>query len=150
MSISQLIDDGYRLTPADLDGRPRRLRIANVTTQGLEELVPVLHFDQLTKRLVMTPTQSQQLIAITGSALFSDWIGQTLVLQPRRIAGEWQIVILDPKGPHHGHAMPTPRTEDQRGWRTAWLVVGLIALASAIYMAFNYAYIDSLLAPLLP
>ncbi len=149
MSISQPVDEGYRLTPADLAGRPRRLRIANVTTQGLEGLAPVLHFDGLSKRMALTPTQSQQLIALTGSTLFNDWIGHTVILRPRRVAGGVQIAISAPDGPYHGHDMPTPRSDDQRGWRLAWFVVGLIAFASLAYIALNYAEFDAYLAPFL-
>jgi hypothetical protein len=150
MSLSPPLDERYRLTYADLAGQPRRLRIANVTTQGLEDLVPVLHFDGTTKRLVLTPVQSQQLIALTGSTIFSDWIGQMVILQPRRAGSERQIALQPPDGPVRGHAMPPPRTDDERGWRLALVVVGLVALASLAYIAFNLALFDSYLAPLLP
>lgn len=150
MSLSPLVDERYRLTLADLEGRPRRLRVANVTTQGVEELVPVLHFEGTTKRLVLTPAQSRQLIAITGSAIFANWIGQTLVLQPRRSGGEMQINIQPPDGPIRGHSLPAPRTDDQRGWRLTLIVVGLLALASLVAIAFNLSLFDSYLALLLP
>lgn len=150
MAPSPQIDERYRLTIADLEGHPRWLRVANVTTQGVEELVPVLHFEGTTKRLVLTPSQSQQVIAITGSTIFSEWVGQTLVLQPRRSGGVTQISIQPPDGPVRGHAMPTPRTDDERGWRLTLIVVGLIALASLTYVAFNLSLFDGYLAPLLP
>lgn len=150
MSHSQPIDERYRLTHADLAGQPRLLRIANVTTQGLEELVPVLHFDGTTKRLVLTPGQSQHLIAITGSTIFTDWVGKSVVLQPRRTGDDLQIALQPPDGPVRGHAMPPPRTDDERGWRMALVVVGLVALASLAYVAFNLSLFDSYLAPLLP
>lgn len=150
MSISQPVDERYRLTVDDLAGRPRQVRIANVTTQGLEELVPVLHFEGITKRLVLTPAQSQQMIRASGSTIFADWVGRSLVLQPRRVAGEPQIAIQPTGGSVYGHAMPTPRTDDQRGWRLAWIVVGLLALASLTYIAFNLSLFDTYFAPLLP
>ncbi len=150
MSTSPLVDDRYRLTASDLAGRPRRLQIANVTSQGLEDLVPVLHFDGMTKRLVLAPDQTRQVIAITGSTLFADWIGHTLVLVPRRSRDEAQIAILPPDGSLRGHAMPPPRSDDQRGWRLAWLVVGVIALASFIYIVLNSAQFDAYFAPFLP
>lgn len=150
MSISHLVDERYRLTVDDLADRPRRVRIANVTTQGLEELVPVLHFEGIAKRLVLTPAQSQQMIRVSGSTLFADWVGCSLVLQPRRVGSERQITIQPPDGPVRGYTMPMPRTDDQRGWRLAWLVVGLLALTSLTYIALNLSLFDAYFAPLLP
>ncbi|HXF61764.1 MAG TPA: hypothetical protein VNK95_09105, partial [Caldilineaceae bacterium] len=81
MSISYFVDEKYRLQPADLQGWPRRVVIANVTFQGIEEARPVLHFAGQTKRLALSAEQTRQLIALTGSAQFSDWIGRAVVLR---------------------------------------------------------------------
>ena len=55
--------------PADLGGRPRRVIIANVTYQGIEEMTPVLHFAGQPKRLALTRPMAQQLTAATGTSL---------------------------------------------------------------------------------
>lgn len=150
MSISYFVDEKYRLQPADLQGRPRRVVIANVTYQGLEDVRPVLHFAGQTKRLALDAEQTRQLIALTGSAQLTDWIGRTVVLQPPR-RGETAIRIVAPNS--SARAMPPPHNDEQRGWRLAWLVVSLIALTSTLLLMLEQsgwlAQIDSLL-PILP
>jgi hypothetical protein len=147
MSISYFVDQKYRLQPADLQGRPRRVVIANVTYQGLEDARPVLHFVGQTKRLVLNADQTRQLIALTGSAHFADWVGRPIVLQPPRHDTS-AIQIVEPSV--STRAMPPQRTEEQRGWRLAWLVVTLIALASTLFLVLEQSGFLVRLGPLLP
>ena len=84
MSLSETIDEKYRISVADLGGRAQRLVIANVSYQGVEEMHPVLHFEGLTKRLVLTSSQCYDMIRLTHTAIPSDWIGETIILRPGR------------------------------------------------------------------
>jgi hypothetical protein len=46
--------------------------------------------------------------------------------------------------------MPVLRSEDQRGWRLAWRVVGLIALASTLFWLVTSPWFLAWVAPFLP
>jgi hypothetical protein len=139
MSISPLVDAGYRLQPADLEGASRQVVIANVTYQGVEEMTPVLHFAGQTKRLVLSPQHVEQVIKITGTTLFQQWIGATLVLQPRITKNDSAIWIHAAGPGRRARPMPVYVSEDKRGWYLALSVVGLLILASVIYFLINGA-----------
>jgi hypothetical protein len=138
MSLSYLDDTKYWLQPDDLQGHPRRILIANVTFQGLEEAKPVLHFAGQSKRLVLTPDHCRQLLELSGSTLFADWIGRTVVLHPPA-RGQEGIRISSSTNSNKGRPMPVQRTGDQQGWRMAWTVVGVIAGCSAAYLVLEYS-----------
>ncbi len=93
MSISETIDEKYRLHVDDLSGRDRQLIVSNVSYQGIEEMRPVLHFEGLTKRLVLTRDQGFEMVRLTHTPVPSDWIGQTVLLSPAPMGGEPAIVI---------------------------------------------------------
>ncbi len=96
MSISDAVDEKYRIHTADLGSRAQRLVISNISYQGVEEMRPVLHFEGLTKRLVLTQQQSFDMIRLTRSSIPTDWIGETVILKPVRIASETTIEIHGP------------------------------------------------------
>lgn len=96
MSFSDAIDDKYRIHAADLDSRTHRLVISNISYQGVEEMRPVLHFEGLTKRLVLTQQQSYDMIRLTHSSIPTEWIGETVLLEPVHVGGDAVIEILSP------------------------------------------------------
>ena len=67
MSLSELVDEGYRLDAADLQGRASRVTISNVSYQGVEEMNFVLHFEDIPKRLMLSHDQWEQLVEATGT-----------------------------------------------------------------------------------
>lgn len=157
MSISSMVDANYRLTATDLAGAPRRVHIANVTYQGVESMTPVLHFTGQAKRLVLTPQQTGQMIEIGGSAHFGDWIGKSIVLQPRQQEGQqqgqqesqWVIALVHPDQARRATTIPREQSEDRKGWRMSLLVVcGLLAISSS-YLLLNYATLVAIAQELL-
>jgi hypothetical protein len=149
MSRSPIVDADYRLHAADLAGQPRQVIIANVTYQGVEEMVPVLHFEGQTKRLVLSGEQAAQLLAITGTVLHQRWIGLPLILQPPKhlpnADDPAEITIHAPAANVRGQPMPVVISEDRRGWYLALSVVGLLLSASMVFALLN---LDSILATL--
>jgi hypothetical protein len=143
MSISPIVDAGYRLHPLDLQGIARQVVIANVTYQGVESMTPVLHFVGQSKRLVLTHEQVTQMVEITGTSLFSQWIGISVILQPQKSKGQTSIVIKAVTLRQRGQPMPVYVHEDKRGWRLSLIVVGSLITASSLYVVLN---ITSLLA----
>jgi hypothetical protein len=137
MSISPIVDANYRLHPADLEGVARRVVIANVTYQGVEEMTPVLHFVGQTKRLVLSPEQVGQIIDITGTPLFPQWIGVPIILQPRNDKNESLILIKAVTPKQRGQPMPTYISADRRGWYLALSVVGLLLSTSILFAMLN-------------
>jgi hypothetical protein len=149
MSRSPIVDADYRLHVADLADEPRQVIIANVTYQGVEEMVPVLHFEGQTKRLVLNREQAAQLLAITGTVLHQRWIGLPIILQPPKSASKGDvpaaITIRAVGAKSRAHPMPVVISEDRRGWYLALVVVGLLLSASTVFALLN---LDSILATL--
>ncbi|MCC6456572.1 MAG: hypothetical protein IT328_16570 [Caldilineaceae bacterium] len=143
MSSSPIVDAGYRLHPLDLQGAARHVVIANVTYQGIESMTPVLHFEGQSKRLVLTPEQVNQMVEITGTTLFPQWIGIGVILQPQKSKRQTSIVIKAITPKQRGQPMPVYVHEDKRGWRLSLIVVGSLIAASGLFVVFN---ITSLLA----
>jgi hypothetical protein len=150
MSISDIVDERYRLHVADLEGRPTRAVIVNVTYQGVEELSPVLHLEGFAKRLVLSSTQSQELMRITGTAILSDWVGHQVELRPVAGGGEKRIAIRPIRRRRIDFRPPRRWLRGERGgWLVALLVVLLFFLASMMYIYYNGAALDSVLEQIL-
>lgn len=138
MSISPIVDANYRLLPPDLEGAARQVVISNVTMQGVERMIPVLHFEGQTKRLVLNAEQVAQLVEITGTSLFAQWIGVSIILQPPSSKRDTQILIKAVTDKSRGQPMPVYVPEDRRGRRVSLIVVGLLLTASLAYAALNF------------
>lgn len=137
MSISEVVDAEYRLHPADFAGRPQRLTIANVSYQGVEQLAPVLHFEGTTKRLVLSPDLIHRLVNLSGTPIFANWIGITIVLESSRVDGEDAIGIMAVENSPYAHRA-VPDDADHSGTiRLAAATVGVFALIGLLYALSN-------------
>jgi hypothetical protein len=73
---------------ADLGGRAASVKIAGVAVEsfrqpdGSSKQAAVLAFEGKTKRLILNKTQCKQLVEITGSERFEDWLGRAVNLAP--------------------------------------------------------------------
>ena len=137
MSTSPIVDANYRLQPADLEGTARQVVIANVSFQGLEAMTPVLHFAGQTKRLVLSPEQVRQMMEITGTTLFPQWIGVPVVLKPETIQAQTTIHLKAATPNLHARPMPVAITDDKRGWRLSLIVVATLLSLSTLYALLN-------------
>ncbi len=135
MSLSTTVDSLYRLQSADLDGAARRVVISNVTYQGIEQMTPVLHFKGQSKRLALSAHQVSQLIELTGTSLFEQWVGRTIILVPPRHRYANEIQVASPATQTNAQNMPVGLRNDRREWRFALAVVGAVTLFSAAYVA---------------
>ena len=136
MSFSETVDEKYRISAVDLNGREHRLRVSNVSYQGLENLSPVLHFDGITKRLVLDRTQYRQMIIHTREAVPEDWIGASVVLRPTEMGGETTVVIGSP----HGLGLPSMRAT--LGSLSEWYVWLIAAVLVICAIGFSAWYLD--------
>jgi hypothetical protein len=94
MSISPVIDEHYRLRPADVGRSGVHVTVQNVSWQGVEQLQPLLHLREFPqRRLLLNQQQVQSMIEIVGSALAQDWIGHRLLLIAEYDDGELVITI---------------------------------------------------------
>lgn len=145
MSRVEIVDQLYRLQPEDLAGAPRRLVIANVTLQGLEEMTPTLHFEGHAKRLTLNAEQSRALSELTGTPILRDWIGVALVLAPTHTADGAGIRIVAPTTLGRASAVPIPVDLERRNWHFALLTVTVLIALSSVYLILN---LDAVLASL--
>ena len=149
MSISEIVDQEYRLQPADVAGRPRRLVIANVSYQGVEQLAPVLHFEGMTKRLVLSADSVRDLVNLPGTPIFSNWIGITVVLETSRVDGVDTIgIVAAENSPYAQHAVSV-RPAYSRANRLTLVAVGVIAVLGLLYAFSTLSFFEQLL-PLAP
>lgn len=76
-----------------------------MTVEGLEGAHPLAHFRGVNLPMALTPAQCNDLARISGSALLSDWVGLTVILDPVESANGWTCVIRGPDEP----TAPRPR-----------------------------------------
>lgn len=123
MPHSRVVEQQYRLQPSDLHG-PALATITNVSLQGLEEMRPVLHFDKFGKRLVLDDVQSDELARVTRSAVFADWVGHAVMLEPIGEEGAARISLSSP--PSQPTPQPTrPRQKQIRRTQSEQKTMGL-------------------------
>ena len=100
MSRAVIIDHTYRLQAADIGQQFMRVQIVSVSLQGLEESKPMLHLAEFPNRpLVLDAVQRDALLRITGSALFNDWVGQTIQLHRAHNGKDVAITALEVRTP---------------------------------------------------
>jgi hypothetical protein len=141
MSLSPLVDEHYSLKPTDVGRATFRVTIKNVSLQGVEELSPVLHLNEFpNKRLVIDRIQCQALIRLTGSPLFTGWIGQQIDLTTVTNAGRTAIVIGAPQPENWlWNRASAPANDGVRSqwWTSLLLFIILVLIFSAVYVLDN-------------
>ncbi len=141
MSLSPLVDELYTLKPTDVGRAPLRVTIRNVSLQGVEELNPVLHLQEFpTKRLVIDRTQGQVLIQLTGSPLFTSWIGQQIDLKAVTNEGKTAIMLSAPQPEHWlwpRAISPLQASKRDQYWSSLLLFSVLLLIFGAAYLLDN-------------
>ena len=133
-----MVDERYRLTPADLNGRSRQVMIKAVTFEGVEQFTPLLHFEGVARPLALDPAQRIDMAAVAHSTLTADWVGVALLLCPAR-GDEGDTIALLPLDATGRRSAPepgwTPRRDTQpgprRSLRPVLILLALLALAFA-------------------
>ena len=90
------------------------------------------------KPMVLSPAQVRDLVKITGTAIFSDWIGHALVLTLPRDTGASEIELLGEAG--QGERLPSAMSSyhfDLTGWLLAILIVIGLGIVSLAYVQQN-------------
>jgi len=97
---------------ADLGGRAVTVKIAEVTVEsfrmpdGTFRASAVLAFEGKTKRLILNKTQCKELVEITGSERFEDWVGRSISLAPATAQNGKPTIAI-----RQGHADGRPVVE---------------------------------------
>lgn len=153
MSLSAVVDERYRLSVADLNGRPRQVMIKAVTFEGVEQFTPLLHFEGVARPLALDPEQRIQMAGIARSTLTADWVGVALVMRPAR-GNEGETIALlplDASGRNAPRALPPDSMADrvaqpaQRSLRPLLILLALLALAfAAAYLVENLDNLNTL------
>jgi hypothetical protein len=103
---------------ADLGGHAATVKISDVTVEsfrlpdGTHRASAVLAFEGKTKRLILNKTQCKQLVEITGSERFEDWVGRSVSLVPATAQNGKPTIEIRPA---HGAGKPIgdPSSEAQ-------------------------------------
>jgi len=159
MSLSDVIDRQYRLLPADLAGKPRKVIVRGVTVEGVEYVTPLIHFEGVGRPLALDAAQRIEMAHIARSTILADWVGAAVVLQPVRTNGQERIrlqaledagrlVVNDLTAPFES---PSP---ERSPWRHLVRLLGVILVVAlllvAVWLVENSANLDTLLDVLMP
>jgi len=123
MSLSEIVDANYRIHVEDLQGREREWRISNVSFQGVEEMTPVLHFEGMTKRLVLDQELSLQMIELTRTAIPDEWMGAKIRIAPNPAGEGSKMAITAATLPRPTASVAMRRTKN---WLARFLLSGAI------------------------
>ncbi|HEY64247.1 MAG TPA: hypothetical protein G4O02_06710 [Caldilineae bacterium] len=102
-TVSELYPSKW-LKAADLGGRAVVVKIVAVDVEefrqrdGSKKLAAVLTFERARKRMILNKTQCGQMVTITGSERFADWVGHTVMLAPA-VAHNGKATIAIRKAP---------------------------------------------------
>ena len=130
MSQSEVVEARYRIHAADLQGRQRKWVVSNISYQGVEDMAPVLHIEGMSKRFVLDPEQSRQMMSLTNTLMPDEWVGATIRVAPVAAADSDKIVITAADLPRR--SAPFTVTWTARLALTALLIVVLVAVAYAV------------------
>ena len=72
---ADVVNQRYRLQPADLPSGRVVTVVRAVTVQGLDATTPLLHGEHLPRPLVLDQANVAALTQLAGSRLFADWVG---------------------------------------------------------------------------
>lgn len=148
MSLSPIVDERYRLKPADV-GPTTRVTIKNVSLQGVEQLRPVLHLAEFpTKRLVIDSTQCEALIRLIGSPFLTDWIGHQVDLTTITAEEQTRIMIgasSPARWPWQQAGALVQANNHQPIWTSILLLIVLLLIFSAAYALDNGDMIGALI-----
>jgi hypothetical protein len=123
MSLSEIVDANYRIHVEDLHGQEREWRISNVSFQGVEEMTPVLHFEEMTKRLVLDQELSLQMIELARTAIPEEWLGAKIRIAPNPSSEGSKMSITAAKLPRPVARDAARRTKN---WLARFLLAGAI------------------------
>jgi hypothetical protein len=95
---------------ADLGGHAVTVKISDVAVEsfrlpdGTHRASAVLAFEGKTKRLILNKTQCKQLVEITGSERFEEWVGRSVSLAPATAQNGKPTIAIRAS---HGDGKPT-------------------------------------------
>lgn len=140
----RVVEQRYRLQPADLPAAGLTAEVTHVSRQGVETVTPVLHLRGAPKPLLLDEENIRRMIAVAGSPLPAAWTGRAVALRIVGEAGQPAIRIFGPDA--SGADTALPRRASGGNWRTALLLLLVLLLAfGAIYLVENWGLVAGLL-----
>lgn len=136
-----VMDVRYRLRPEDIPGGQIKAVVRTVTRQGVEKVVPVVHFAGLGRPLLLDDANLEAMLRITGSPLAADWPGHTLLLRVVPEEGRLRIRLLPmdmPPPVAKPDAVPAAAMFSAANLRAALIFLLVLAAALAVvYLVEN-------------
>ena len=140
----RVVEQRYRLQPADLPAAGLTAEVTHVSRQGVETVMPVLHLRGAPKPLLLDEENIRRMIAVAGSPLPAAWTGRAVALRIVGEAGQPVIRIFGPDA--SGADTVQPRRAPGGTWRAALLLLLVLLLAfGAIYLVENWGLVAGLL-----
>jgi hypothetical protein len=141
---ARVVEQRYRLQPADLPTTGLQGAVTRITRQGVETVTPVLHLRGAPRPLLMDDENIHRMVAVAGSPLHSDWVGVTVLLRVETVAGIPAIRICAPDAAPATSALRL--RPPLRQWRAALLLLAVVTLAfGAVYLVENWTLVLSYL-----
>jgi hypothetical protein len=140
MSISEIVDAEYRIHASDLHKKESEWIVSNVSYQGVEDLAPVLHLHGITKRLVLNPLQSRQMMALTRSSIPEEWIGARIRLEVTSVADTATIAITAAEMPTRRRQWPLFARLHRPIPKLLFVIVCTAILIALASLAFHFGW----------
>ena len=137
---ARVVEQRYRLQPADLPAAGLETSVTTVTRQGVEAVTPVLHLRDVARPFLLDGENTQRVTAIAGSPLATDWTGVALALRVVDEDGRQMIRIFTPDASSVTRA-PTRRAPGARWRRLLFLLLVLLLAFGAVYLVENWALV---------
>ncbi len=136
----RVVEQRYRLQPADLPAAGLATSVTTVTRQGVEAVTPVLHLRGVTKPFLLDGENIRRMTAVAGSPLPTAWTGKAVALRIVSEAGQPVIRIFGPDT-SGAETLPTRRAPGGH-WRAALLLLLVLLLAfGAVYLVENWGLV---------
>jgi hypothetical protein len=142
---ARVVEERYRLQPADLPPAGLGGEVTRVTRQGVEAITPVLHLRGAPKPLLLDGENMRRMSAVAGSPLHADWVGASVALRSMTEDGH-QVIRIFAVDADTAEAPAAARRPAGSQWRAAlFLLLELLLAFGAVYLVENWSLVAGLL-----
>lgn len=144
--LAHVIDQRYRLQPADLPPGGLQAEVLRVTKQGVEAVIPMLHLRGVARPLLLDDVNVQRMTALAGSPLHENWTGVPVALRVENEPVGPVIRLFSPDATKAENTRAGAASARRSQLRAALVLLLVLAVAfGAVYMVENWVMVLSLL-----
>lgn len=136
---AHVVEQRYRLQPADLPPGGLQAEVMRVTKQGVEAVIPVMHLRTVSRPLLLDDANVRRMTALAGSPLHEDWIGIPVALRVENEAAGPAIRLFSPDAARAENARASGAPAWRGQLRAALVLLLVLAVAfGAVFAVENW------------